>query len=172
MTEKRTIIETKLNQNNYNLWVYHMKLILEDEKQHDANAAVPENGHPFRIKETARSRRFIFQHTEQEIQTSLIHFETAIEMRDYLYQTYSGQNSARKNQGIKRLALFRVKKANLESLMEIISDTEVAAGEKQISIAELGIHMLLNALPSRFSSARAILEAKTEPLSLNVVRVA
>lgn len=56
MTEKRKLptIETKLNPNNNSLWVYHMKLILEEEKQHDASAEVPENGHPFRIKETAR----------------------------------------------------------------------------------------------------------------------
>jgi hypothetical protein len=178
MTEKRNLptIETKLNQNNYNLWVYHMKLILEDEKQHDPNAEVPENGHPFRIKETARSRRFIFQNTEKEIQTSLIHFDKAIDMWDYLYQTYSGQNAARKNQGIKRLALFRYQKPtieqNLETLMDIISDTEIAAGDKNISIVELGIHMFLNALPSRFSSVRAILDSKNEAITLISVRTA
>ena len=39
--------------------------------------------------ETPRSRRFIFQNTEKVIQTALLHFDKAVEMWDYLYQTFA-----------------------------------------------------------------------------------
>ena len=178
MTEKRSnlVMDTKLNSSNYNLWVFHLLLILEDEQQirNDVNTEVPPNCHPTRILESARSKRLIFQNVEKEIQTTLIHYATAVEMWDFLYQTYSGENAGRKNQGIKRLAMFKYDKAtiegNLEDLTQLISNTEVASGKLTISIAELGIHMFLNCLPSRFGSVRAILEAGSEPLTLSAVR--
>lgn len=53
-------------------------------------------------------------------------------MWDHLYQTYAGKKLARKNQGIKRLALFRYQRptieGNLDALMEVITDTEGALG--------------------------------------------
>ena len=179
MTEKRSnlVMDTKLNAGNYNLWVFHILLILEDEQQLDVvDAEVPPNCHPTRILDSPRSKRCIFQNVEKEIQTTLIHYTTAVEMWDFLYQTYSGENVGRKNQGIKRLAMFKYDKAtiqaNLEDLTQLISNTEVASGKLTISIAELGIHMFLNCLPSRFASVRAILEAGTEPLTLSAVRLA
>ena len=178
MTEKRSnlVMDTKLNPGNYNLWVFHILLILEDEQQilTGEDLVVPPNCHPTRIMESPRSKRLIFQNVEKEIQTTLIHYATAVDMWDFLYQTYSGENAGRKNQGIKRLAMFKYDKAtiegNLEDLTQLISNTEVASGKLTISIAELGIHMFLNCLPSRFASVRAILEAGSEPLTLSAVR--
>ena len=82
MTEKRSnlVMDTKLNAGNYNLWVFHILLILEDEQQLDVvDAEVPPNCHPTRILDSPRSKRCIFQNVEKEIQTTLIHYTTAVE---------------------------------------------------------------------------------------------
>lgn len=153
-----------------------MKIILEDEKQRDSTAAIPENGQPFRIKDSARSKRCIFQNVSSTIQTSLINFESATDMWDHLYRTYSGKNNSRKNQGIRKLALFKYTESTIEKNVERIIDlanfTAIASNSDDISIQDLAIHVFLNSLPTRFSNIRTSLESKTEPLDMAAVRSA
>ena len=145
-------------------------LLLEDEDQAEPNAAIAPGDCPFGIKATARARRIIFSNCSTELQAGLIQFQSATEMWNFLYRKFSGKNVARKNQGIKKLATFRFSKPtvqeNILELTNLISTTEVAAGTKDISIEELGVHMLLNCLPSRFHGVRSVLESKDVELTL------
>ncbi len=90
-------------------------------------------------------------------------------MWNFIYRKFSGKNVARRNQGIKQLATFRFNKENILELINLVASTEIAAGTKTISIEELGVHMLLNCLPSRFHGVRSVLESKNEELNVNTV---
>ena len=54
-------------------------------------------------------------------------------------------------------------------LVNLVNSTLIAAGTETISIQELGVHMFLNSLPSRFNSIRALLEAKEVELTIDMV---
>ena len=172
--KKATLIETKLNSINYNLWYFSIKIVLEDEEQHDLEATdVPPEDCPFVVLNTARAKRIIFLNCTTEVQATLTSCETASEMWNYLYRLNSGQNISRKNRGIKRLATFGFKKPtvheNVLELENLVTTTVVAAGTENISINELGVHVLLNSLPSRFNAVRALLEAREQNLTLEEV---
>jgi len=174
--KKSILIETKLNSSNYNLWFFSIKIVLEDEDQHLEGAVIAEGDCPFVVKDTARAKRIIFLNCSPEVQATMTSCENAPDMWNYLYRQNSGRNLSRKNQGIKRLATFSFAKPtvqeNMLELVNLITATAVAAGTETISIQELGIHMFLNALPSRFNSARALLEAREDVLTIEAVRKA
>ena len=178
MTEikKTPLIDIKLNSTNYNLWCFSIKIVLEDEEQHNPNGVVADGDCPWAVLDTPRAMRIIFHNCSIEIQATLTDCTTAGKMWNLLYRQHSGQNIARKNQGIKRLATFSYSKPtvqeNLLELGNIITATTVAAGTESISIQELGVHMFLNALPSRFNSVRSLLEAREDGVTLEAVRKA
>jgi len=173
MEGKTTIIETKLTSTNYSLWSFSIKIVLEDEGQHDATAVIEEGDSPFAVRDTPRAKRIIFLNCSQEVQATLTNFESARLMWNHLYRQNSGQNVSRKNHGIKRLATFCYNKPtvqeNILELTNLVTATVVAAGTETISIQELGVHMFLNALPFRFNSARALLEAKETELTIDTL---
>jgi hypothetical protein len=154
--KKSILIDTKLNGSNYNLWFYSIKIVLEDEEQHDSTAVSSPNDCPFVVLDTARAKRIIFLNCSSEVQATLTHCVSATDMWNHLYRLNSGKNISRKNQGIKRLATFRYQKVlvqeNIMELVNLVTSTVIAAGTETISIQELGVHMFLNSLPSRFSS--------------------
>ena len=171
--KKNLLIDVKLDVNNFNLWYYSIKLLLEDEDQADETAVIAPGDCPFGIKATARSKRIVFSNCSPQLQSGLIQFETAPQMWNFIYRKFSGKNVARKNQGIKQLATFRFNKTtvqeNILELVNLVASTEISAGTKTISIEELGIHMLLNCLPSRFHGVRSVLESKDEELDIHTV---
>ncbi len=112
--KKNLLIDVKLDANNFNLWYYSIKLLLEDEDQVDSTTAIAPGDCPFGIKATARSKRIVFANCTPQLQPGLIQFETAPEMWNFIYRKFSGKNVARKNQGIKQLATFRFNKATVQ----------------------------------------------------------
>ena len=58
--KKNLLIDVKLDANNFNLWYYSIKLLLEDEDQVDPSATIAPGDCPFGIKATARSKRIVF----------------------------------------------------------------------------------------------------------------
>jgi hypothetical protein len=174
--KKNLLIDVKLNTYNFNLWFYAIKMLLEDEDQLDANITAATGDCPVGIKDTARSRRIIFTNCSAELQPGLIQFESAPQMWNFIYKKFSGKNIARKNQGIKQLATFRFAQKtvqeNILQLVNLVASTEISAGTKTISIEELGVHMLLNCLPSRFHGVRSVLESKNEELDIATLSAA
>jgi hypothetical protein len=53
--KKNLLIDVKLDVNNFNLWFYSIKPLLEDEDQVDETAIIAPGDCPFGIKATARS---------------------------------------------------------------------------------------------------------------------
>jgi hypothetical protein len=55
--KKNLLIDVQLDANNFNLWYYSIKLLLEDEDQVDSTTAIAPGDCPIGIKATARSKR-------------------------------------------------------------------------------------------------------------------
>ncbi len=105
-TEKKTLnIECKLNKENYQLWEFQMVALLEDEKLLEtvSNDDLGDQS-PYQVKNNARAKRAILTNCTEAILISLVIIKSAPEMWQYLYNSFSGINMARKYAGIKKLA--------------------------------------------------------------------
>ena len=133
--KKSPKIDCKLDSNNYNLWNFQMKSLLVDQSCVLTDAEPVPGCHPLRLDDAnPRSSLCIIQNCSQEINVNLMQYTTANEMWDFLYQTYSGQNSARKLTGIKKLATLKYAPGSLEENLNrmqiILVDTITAAGSQ------------------------------------------
>lgn len=174
--KKSPKIDCKLDSNNYNLWNFQMKSLLVDQSCVLTDAEPVPGCHPLRLDDAnPRSSLCIIQNCSQEINVNLMQYTTANEMWDFLYQTYSGQNSARKLTGIKKLATLKYAPGSLEENLNrmqiILADTITAAGSQSIDLSELAITMFLDCLPTRFSSVRTFIETQDKPMKLPEIRV-
>ena len=122
--EKKSIsIECKLGASNYNLWNFQMKMLLIDQKCVDELAVTAAGCHPVRLlDDNPRASLCIITNCTQDIILSLMLYETANDMWDFLYKTYSGKNVGRTFTGIKKLALFRYSQGSLEDNFESHAD--------------------------------------------------
>ena len=99
--KKSILIDTKLNSLNYNLWCYSIKIVLEEEEQHNSTSVPNPNDCSFVVLDTARAKRIIFLNCSPEVQATITHCVIATDMWNHLYRLNSGNNISRKNQGIK-----------------------------------------------------------------------
>ena len=129
-----------------------------------------------KVLDNPRAKRGLITNCSESILKSLLHFDSAPEIWEYLYTTYSGENPSRKFAGIKKLASIRLvhssMKENLLQLKQICHDTVVASGNDSIKIEELGVAMFLNCLPTRFASIRLVPDKSTTGHSLNSISAA
>lgn len=162
---KNLSINVKLTEDNYSMWVYSMKPMLDDEKLVDStNATV------FQVINSARALRAIQLNISDELVPAIMHYTTAPEVWDYLFTTYSGANRSRMFTGIKKLALIKFEKSslkdNLLQLELLIRNTTVAAGQATIKIEDLAMAMFMDCLPDTYSAVRSILEQNAGTNSL------
>jgi hypothetical protein len=166
-TEKKTLnIECKLNKENYQLWEFQMVALLEDEKLLEAVSNDDLGGQsPYQVKNNARAKRAILTKTN---------IKSAPEMWQYLYNSFSGINMARKYAGIKKLATLTYgigsMEENLLALERTLTSTITAAEGETIKIEDLAVAMFLNCLPERFASVRSVLEQQDKLLTLSTIR--
>jgi hypothetical protein len=178
---KETGIKTtiQLNEDNYRLWLFQMEILLEEQNclQYDENGEViyfyqteDESTYIPAVKECAKSKLCMINNVSPAILSSRLKFKSAEDMWQHLFQEYSGENHSRKLQGIKAIASISYSGGSIPEFMdkclETITTTITAAGKDQISLTELTLALLLNALPNRFAAVRAFLEQDQINLTL------
>ena len=100
-----------------------MIIVLKDEKCIDKDAEIPEGCHPIRLKDSSRALRCITTNCTQSILTSLINFDTATAVWDFLVKTYSGVIFARKFQGIKCIATLQYNQGSIKRALASLLPT-------------------------------------------------
>ena len=172
---KSTYVSQKLTEFNFLTWENEMKYVFQAEDLcFDGIKNTPEGENPFAVKDDPKTCLILLKSVNETIGASLYFHESASAKWNYLYRTFSGKNIARKYEGIKALATFKFGPgsvaSNFERLRTLIMTTSIAAGKKSISLEDLGVAMLLNSAPSRFSPTRAILEAKRSEISIQAAQ--
>ena len=171
MSESKPTLSFKLDDTNYAAWSFAMQIVFEDAGCNAPSGAetVP-NENPFRILNTPRAKLLIIQNVSPPLYAQLQHFQDACEMWNYLYRTYSGTNHVRMMEGVKLLATVKFTKptmaANLENLLNMVTNTKIATGSDTISIERLAVFMFLNCLPARYSNVRSNLEQSPDTITM------
>jgi hypothetical protein len=91
-----------LNAENYRLWSFQFKMLLNVEKLVDKTVADPN----FQVLDNERAKVAICLNCSDEIVKALMELSTASKMWSYLFETYAGKNRSRINSGIKALAVI------------------------------------------------------------------
>ena len=173
---KSLSINCLLTNNNFPLWIFKMKTVLDDENLIDISTDLETGVKQVKIisdpKKEKRAFRALTCNISEEVTGLIIHCQTAQEIWDTLMANYSGTSYARKLLGLQSLCSFRCKNADMRSnvaeLRKVLTDTVVAAGSKSITFEEIATAMLINSLPTGFENARSQL---TEKKVANLVAV-
>ena len=173
---KSLSINCLLTNNNFPLWIFKMKTVLDDENLIDISTDLETGVKQVKIisdpKKEKRAFRALTCNISEEVAGLIIHCQTAQEIWDTLMANYSGTSYARKLLGLQSLCSFRCKNADMRSnvaeLRKVLTDTVVAAGSKSITFEEIATAMLINSLPTGFENARSQL---TEKKVANLVAV-
>ena len=139
---KAAYVSELLNETNYLTWEQEIKFTLEDENCKDAPliGPTPNGENPFRVTDSATTCRILLKSVDAAIRVNLLSHKTGPAIWNYLYQTYSGVNNARKFEGIKAIALFKFGPgsvgSNFERIRKLVMGTHIAAGKDHVTFDE------------------------------------
>ncbi|KAI8904020.1 hypothetical protein EDD86DRAFT_249910 [Gorgonomyces haynaldii] len=105
----------------------------------------------------------IMLNVSPEIKSVIAGLGTCDKMWGHLMNEYQGVNQNKKQAGIRDLAAFQCldpsMKANILAMEVLIRDTTAANGSDLIRIQDIGLSMLISALPEGFSALQAVLDS-------------
>ena len=159
-TNKSLKISVQLDTTNYSVWRYSMIPMLVDEKlaeiETNEDTQLPET---VKVKDSTRALRALQINMSVDMIAKVIHLKTPQEIWDYFHGMYSGTSHNRKIVGILNLCNFRTSnediRSNVGTLRQILNETIIASNSISIDFEELAVYMLLNSLPTQYSSTRS-----------------
>ena len=152
-------------EDDWEVWSDSMIEMLVDEKlleYHEGKDGKAPTMNWLATDSSARASRAILQNCSVEFKKLLVGCKTATERWDKLYKHFSGTNLGRRLLTIKKMAKFKFSEEkmldNIRIMETFIRDLTTAAGSNTISIEDLGLALLLHALPSSYAHVRSALE--------------
>ena len=152
---------TLLTLDNNDVWEMTFFPTILDEQQ------ATQVGGTVTILDTTRAKRLLMANVSDDVKVLFIGKTTPQAMWDALIAEFAGQNDARKLRFLKQVCnvVFydtETMKQNLMRMERILRDLTIAAQSTSITIAELGLAMMINALPEAYGPVRTILEGTND----------